>query len=296
MFTRILSAMCALLAGVTSVFSATIHHRIEFNTSELDHTTINEVAQQEEIPYTPMLEVGKEWRYNVYNRNVYAPHDFNDSHATLRLDESVMIEGHECFPYKIIWHEENEIDYDSNVYLFEEDRKIYITNFHPALRYTSCLFDFTDIENNFRDWGEVNPEWIVYEGIDGKHNAVYLKIDDWISYLLVEGLGYITPTECKSNPERHCYGILTWGFPSFGTTGDGWEPKVYEIARGNGEIIYSFEEGYPGYESTLLSLEETKTDNGDNGEPIIYDLQGRHITGKPAPGIYIINGKKAVIH
>ena len=36
-------------------------------------------------------------------------------------------------------------------------------------------------------------------------------------------------------------------------------------------------------------------DPTDTGTPVIHDLLGRRIKGTPAPGIYIVNGKKTLI-
>lgn len=48
-------------------------------------------------------------------------------------------------------------------------------------------------------------------------------------------------------------------------------------------------------ESQVSGIGEIATDNGDENTPAIYDLLGRRIKGNPAPGIYIINGKKVLI-
>ncbi|MBR3389996.1 MAG: hypothetical protein IKG83_05730 [Prevotella sp.] len=48
------------------------------------------------------------------------------------------------------------------------------------------------------------------------------------------------------------------------------------------------------YDTTAIRTIETEVQSPQKDD-VVYDLQGRRITGKPVPGIYIVNGKKVVI-
>ena len=61
--TRRISLLCLFAFWLTSLQSATIHHKMEFDTSK------------ESSSYTPMLEVGKEGRYTLWNDIVFEPDD-----------------------------------------------------------------------------------------------------------------------------------------------------------------------------------------------------------------------------
>ena len=47
--------------------------------------------------------------------------------------------------------------------------------------------------------------------------------------------------------------------------------------------------------SKLVGIEDEVISDPDQTQTIMYDLLGRRIIGKPAPGIYIVNGKKMYI-
>ena len=52
-------------------------------------------------------------------------------------------------------------------------------------------------------------------------------------------------------------------------------------------------------EAFIFNVAEASAVNGieadNNGETVIYDLQGRKLNNAEAPGIYIINGEKKVV-
>ena len=48
------------------------------------------------------------------------------------------------------------------------------------------------------------------------------------------------------------------------------------------------------YDTTAIRTIETEVQSPQKDD-VVYDLQGRRITGKPVSGIYIVNGKKVVI-
>ena len=65
----------------------------------------------------------------------------------------------------------------------------------------------------------------------------------------------------------------------------------------NANISNSKEGGafYFGYNDVIITDIEAVATEPQKTEQVVYDLQGRRVVGKPAPGIYIVNGKKVVV-
>ncbi len=73
------------------------------------------------------------------------------------------------------------------------------------------------------------------------------------------------------------------------------EPGTYYIVFENGTELMLAEkvEVAPGEGDVPGSVDTIQID--DLGDMVIYDLNGRLVTGRPAPGLYIINGRKALL-
>jgi len=129
------------------------------------------------LKYTPMLEVGKEWRYTQRDYVVYRPQR-PDRSSVLRVVDKVEFEGKELFHVQSFWDEEGEPDDIRDEYLWEdvENRRImWLVNFDkPDARFDMCLWDFNDLKAGEQSMQlfYLSPSTVSecdYEALDGIH-------------------------------------------------------------------------------------------------------------------------------
>ena len=75
----------------------------------------------------------------------------------------------------------------------------------------------------------------------------------------------------------------------FNITGDGYGSGIIDCSV-NGISIYRSE----GYERLIAGITPSPFLHIESSPPAIFDLQGRRLSGKPAKGVYIENGRKRV--
>ena len=132
------------------------------------------------LKYTPMLEVGKEWRYTQRDYVVYRPQR-PDRSSVLRVVDKVEFEGKELFHVQSFWDEEGEPDDIRDEYLWEdvENRRImWLVNFDkPDALFDLCLWDFNDLKAGEQSMQlfYLSPSTVSecdYEALDGIHKAL----------------------------------------------------------------------------------------------------------------------------
>ncbi len=328
---RAVIAIYVILATFLGLYSTTIHYKADFSTDNYDeigaHSTPCKTGDKSEVSYTPMLELGKEWRYNLYHFNVYRPKE-EDRECVLRIEDVVEWDGKQFYSLEQ-YVDGNKVDRDEwgGGYLWEdyENRKIYFgARDYDGSMLTELLYDFDDPLNTPSVkgmlWGKNNAAvWEGYSGLDRELRNSYLFKDEkhskFENFQLVEGLGFITSSDYEKYPDAHCVGTILSGVIGL-AAGDCVLPKLYEVVNGKGEVIYSLETARPGYSS----LNSVGRDEGGivigetaievmSDEPIgkvsvfnsvgmvvrevdIAGTQGRIFVSDLASGVYIVRTKR----
>ena len=105
------------------------------------------VAKSQNLPYAPMLELGKEWRYNLYHFNVYRPKE-EDRECVLRIEDVVEWDGKQFYSLEQ-YVDGEKVDHNEwgGGYLCEDcdNRKIYFgARDYGGGMLTELLYDFAD--------------------------------------------------------------------------------------------------------------------------------------------------------
>lgn len=276
--TRKISLVCVFILWLTSLQSATIHHKVEFdpskitlNTQEFDDTLATVIAWGDmsssgfngELPYTPMLEVGKEWRYTLWNDIVFGPDDPRDEgEMIIRIEDCKEIDGKKY--YTLASYVNGEKDEAENGTYFSEDceeKKVYCNYInHTGEINTSVYFDFVNpLKGNIsgRDiWDEpIYPT--TYEAFGRSYSA--FECGDQKRYRLVEGLGFISSEKLENIDYAQCLGTILTG-PILGCTGYCTIPKIYEIVNGAGEVLYYLPSARPGASAKMTESDAESID------------------------------------
>ena len=235
--TRRISLLCLFAFWLTSLQSATIHHKMEFDTSK------------ESSSYTPMLEVGKEWRYTLWNDIVFEPDDPTDEgEMVIRIEDCKEIDGKKYYTLASYVNGIKEEDRGHNGLYSEdyEEKKVYYhyTDYKGEI-HTYVEYDFVNpLEGSTAIRIADSPVYpTTYEAFGRSYNA--FECGALKRYRLVEGLGFISSEKLENIDYAQCMGTLLTG-PTLGCTGYCTIPKIYEIVNGAGEVIYSLPSARPG--------------------------------------------------
>lgn len=300
--TRKSTFLCIFLLCVTSLCSATIHS-----------------FEEKALPYTPMLEVGKEWHYTIFPRNLWDIKP-DDKELTLKIEECREIDGKQ---YYIFGDYENGVRDNSDLKYFGGYRfmvedcdkrqvSLGIIGEDNEISPDIVTYDFSNPSNgrisNDEELFGASPD--VYEAFGKSYNAFRSGSG---RVMLVEGLGIITAPEYESDLGTHYFGTLLEG-PCLETTClDCMQPKLYKIMDGAGETIYYLPNARPGYMASRISVGEDMENieitnssinvqySGEIGELAIYTPTGAQVRSvyvsdthfslplaEFAPGVYIL--------
>lgn len=225
------------------------------------------------VPYSPLLEAGKIWKYNMHYIKRFAPKEDGTPYRQI-LGSPLVKDGIALFP---LYYAEgdNAPDTDNCVYLWEdcEAKKVYQVSEMPKdareeiIAASELIYDFADPLNSEARVNGSMPPWI-----ESLEKTSYTTLDDecrisWSCgeteyYRLTEGIGFME-TKWQEGDEGkrqllHC--DLLWGWPE-AVTGDSYAPALYEVTDGEGNIIYSLPEAVPGYfNGTVDGLDAVESD------------------------------------
>ena len=242
------------------------------------------------LEYTPMLEVGKEWRYTQRDYAIYKPQS-PDRSSILKIVDKLDFEGKELFLMQSFWDGSLTPEQDSDVYLWEdkENRKVWwMVNFEkPSARFNICLYDFNDFNE-----GDVTRNLFLGDVTECLYESKYGSYQAWSDtygcYKLVEGLGVVG----TASAQDFCttYGDI-FTFMGTGCPGDcGYLPLLYEIADGEGNIIYSLDSARPGASVEAPGFTETAITVSDCGLEVISVKEIGDVMIVSATGATVFNG------
>ena len=263
--------------------------------------------------YSPMLEAGKTWKYNMYYFQAYAPGDDGTPYQYI-IGEPVNVGDKQIYPLYWKWVPDSEETKQIAVYLWEDTAakrvyqlpaeavKVDSANFEDEI----LLYDFAEafnskslVNNSLHGWVN-HAEPTKYVSLDNKErNAWTLSYNNDSDYfLLAEGLGLIDTGESLPQGEFvtwvGLYTNLRWGMVGF-PTGDGYTSALYEIVDGEGKMIYSLKEAYPHYRTGIAATGEdaigievlpgavTVSSNRPIGEVAIISTSGTVVKAVSAP-------------
>ena len=249
------------------------------------------------LQYTPMFEVGKEWRYTQRDYVIYRPQR-PDRSSVLRVVDKIEFEGKELFHLQSFWDGGEEPGYSCwDEYLWEdaENRRImWLANFDkPNARFEMCLWNFNDLKagEQSKQLFYLSPHTVSecdYEALDGVHKALRSDEDQ---HMLVEGLGVIAASDTQDY--YPVYGDR-FQFMGPGCSGDcGYLPLLYEIADGDGNVIYSLDSARPGASLDAPDFTETTITVSDGGLEIVSGKEIGDVTVVSAAGATVFNGHVA---
>ena len=131
--TRKISLVCVFTLWLTSLQSAIINNTTtQATNSGQEHVTkllsqpLSKVSSVE-WPYTPMLEVGKEWRYTLWNDIVFGPDDPRDEgEMIIRIEDCKEIDGKKYYTLaSYVNGEKDEAEYGTYFSEDCEEKKVY---------------------------------------------------------------------------------------------------------------------------------------------------------------------------
>ena len=216
----------------------------------------NFLSAQEDASYTPMLEVGKEWHYTLWNAIVFGPDDPTDEgEMVIKIEDSREIDNKTYYSVVAYFNGEKDVERYGNCFLSEdsEERKVYMGFMKPDGKIESSLaYDFVNPSK-----GEISmmgtmdaPIYpLVYEAFGKSYNA--FECGDQRRYRLVEGLGFISSSKFEKDDYSQCLGTLLDG-PTLGCTGYCTTPKIYKIVDGKGETIYYLPSAAPSASAQMI--------------------------------------------
>ena len=236
----------------------------------------------------------KDW--NVVFKKVYSNGpEWTDSLTLLITNEDfsenrnrilVTIPKHHDMGFTLYPSEIYQFDWSTGMRLWFQDLlEANATCYPPCGLYNYGMID----EIKEGDFGGVRP--LRYVDLNGK--APTDKEQPWLDYTdtkggrIIQGIGITewNDGECLFGPVNPYFPLSEWV--------SGYEERHYRSMlvhfERNGEVLYDVwpEKGTTGISATLNG--RGKMMNG-----VWFDLQGRRISGKPAHGIYIEDGKKKV--
>ena len=183
-----------------------------------------------------------------------------------------------------------------------QDRGYDMTNFDEQCQYEvtgdgeMVLYDFgMQVGDKFRSVPGKEDVFVVSRGKEPE-SSYYTRQDtlDIITLSngvkLIEGVGYKTVAEegvnvTKGTLQGQYFDYLNLYADDYG--------KVLYSAKWNGDYICEW--FLDGSSTGIQTVETTQSPASLASKKQYFDLQGRHQTGQPQQGIYIRNGKKAVI-
>ncbi len=277
------------------------------------------VNSNQALPYTPMLEVGKEWHYTIFPMRQWDIKP-DDRELILKIEECREIDGKK---YYIFGDYENGVRDNSDLedlegyrFMVEDCDKrqvsLGIISEDNEISRDIVTYDFSNLSNGWISNDEklfgASPD--VYEAFGKSYNAFRSGSG---RVMLVEGLGIITAPEYESDLGTHYFGTLLEG-PCLETTClDCMRPKLYKVVDGAGETIYYLPNARPGYMASRISVGEDMENieitnssinvqySGEIGELAIYTPTGAQVRSvyvsdthfslplaEFAPGVYIL--------
>ena len=216
----------------------------------------NFLSAQEDASYTPMLEVGKEWHYTLWNTIVFEPDDPTDEgEMVIRIEGSEEIDNKTYYSVAAYFNGEKDVEQYGNCFLSEdcEEGKVYMGFMKPDGKIDSSLaYDFVNPskgEISIKGTMDAPVYPLVYEAFGKSYNA--FECGDQKRYRLVEGLGFISSSKFEKDDYSQCLGTLLDG-PTLGCTGYCTIPKIYKIVDGKGETIYYLPSAAPSASSQMI--------------------------------------------
>lgn len=262
-----------LILKTTVLWGASIHYPPESGKagSGVDNTNVSnpqELTQRYPtqsmrakctgLSYTPLLELGKEWKYTLWHNAVYRP-KMEDREYSLRCEKCEEIDGREYYHvgfYMDGKKVDDDFGYGCETWLWEDidSHRVYSATFSDEGVRSKLLYDFDNPANSEAEMrvDSRGLEDMAYIRADGESVHAF-KCGDSGRYLLAEGIGFISSGEFESDPYAHCFGNLLTG-PTLGPSGDAVIDKIYEVVDGNGDIIYSLPGAYPGVNAGIGSI------------------------------------------
>lgn len=259
---KLLAIILSIIQTVVCVKAGNIHHEIPFDSSESSMSELlakypsagQKTMRSEAVAYRPMLELGKEWRYNIKDIGYYGePHP--DREMFIKVEEKIEHDGKEY--YRMAEYEDGE-QYDVTdlpIYWWEDvdNRRIW-GRFSIDDENEFLLYDFVNpadgwYSNTFGE--EYEEDTYFFEAFDGMHRARGTK-NKYVA--LVEGFGVIGYGMRCNDPETPwywCLGDVLAG-PIGGCAGNCILPILYEIVNGDGEVVYSLDVARPS--SSVCSI------------------------------------------
>lgn len=248
-----------------------------------------EALQQE---YRPFVEDNKTWTCstNPYGADIYYYH----------LQGDTLIDDQRCLKlYSQNRYNDGTTRYEGALY--EKDKQVYW--YRPSSSDQSLLYDFSlkqGEEAMLRRLQLPNrPEETASSGVCAVSDAYELHQDQLLRMILFYEVDRYGEGETEYNSRLGCW--IEGVGPScmmdvLDNTGfnnvDGRYGKGIIDCSVNGKSIYRVDD----YEHLMASSSIMPLPHNVNKpSSILYDLQGRRLTGKPAKGLYIQNGEKRVV-
>ncbi|MBD5224707.1 MAG: T9SS type A sorting domain-containing protein [Bacteroidales bacterium] len=326
---RSLSLVAVLVSTICTLFSASIHHKVEFTPDELEIYKYNKyhedksneriysnkrISRSTAIPYTHLLEVGKEWKYNIFHGSGLMPEQADEEYS-IKITDCVDIDGDKYYSLEEFTKSYYRCPDLNDVYLTEdiENRKVY--RVFKGDTYKELIYDFND---PLKTWGtdmRVShndvPIYDVYSYGNNEFNS-YIMGEDSNSLRQIEGIGIVSGPDAESNPYWHNPGCLLYPCHPM-VASENYLPIVYEVVNGDGEVIYSLDTARPGYLTSAEALSAdcetiTITDasveisgSTEIGSVMIFNTLGNVVknvsvtdthcsipTADLAPGVYVV--------
>ena len=232
----------------------------------------------------PIVENGKVWSYKA-KRLLVSPEYQTEWDEIYSLEGDTVIDSHQCLKLYLTSNCPDKylpIDYPYTGALYEDGEKVYYiapNSTTPALLYDFSCESGTIVKVNNFELG-INERKLV------KYRGEYLTVIAW------------TPIELDE-PDAYTYGYQYYWIEGIGSEidlmnatpvwYDGGISKYLVTCKLNGQIIYD-KDDFLTSAQIVTGLSKSSDSLSDKGN--LFDLQGRRLSGKPARGIYIKNGKK----
>ena len=238
-------------------------------------------------PYRPFVENGKKWtcKTNPYGADIYYYY----------LQGDTIVDNKPCLKL----FSQNRYNNGATCYegaLFEKDRQVFL--YRGGSSTPSLLYDFSLEQGQIAIMLQSKTSsWLDYEGVERITDAIEM-IDGQMFHIMI----FYELFNDKNNELTYSYYLGAWiegvgptnkmdviDNYGFGVMGDGYGSGIIDCSV-NGKSFYRAN----NYEE-LMATQLTPLHNSKNNVPVIYDLQGRRLTGKPIKGVYIEDGKKRVV-
>ena len=157
-----------------------------------------------------------------------------------------------------------------------------------------CHFSIGDVdsvklEKTIQRFGEIGLKCLITELDMGIPSISSANLEE-------QARNYRVITDIMLNNDN-CPSMLIWGIKDNDSWREGKNPLLYDAGMGKKPAWYAVRSALRHRYLLLSNGIEGLAPASSQNESAVYDLSGRRIQGRPSrPGIYIIGGKKVIIH